>query len=91
MQVYSNGKVHVMRAMCPTCIFRPGNPMQLQPGRVAEMVKTAKAGESTIICHETTHGQREQEAACRGFWERYARDVMTLRLAMAFDIIDEVE
>lgn len=89
--VYSEGKVHVMPAMCSTCIFRPGNLMTLQPGRVKGMVDEATANESVIPCHKTIHGQREQEAVCRGYYDAQVDRVHTLWLAAAMNIIEEVE
>ena len=35
---YNNGKVHVCEKKCSTCIFRPGNLMNLNPGRAKEML-----------------------------------------------------
>jgi len=66
---YRDGKVHVMSERCSTCIFRAGNIMRLQRGRVAQMVRDAQRQESAIICHDTLDGKR---AVCRGFFDRYA-------------------
>jgi len=66
---FRDGKVHVCRAMCSTCIFRPGNLMHLEEGRVEQMVRDAKKKESAITCHETLDGK---QAVCRGFFERHA-------------------
>jgi hypothetical protein len=66
--IYRNGRVHVKREMCPTCVFRPGNLMHLNAGRLREMVDQARANESTIVCHDTLDGDN---AACRGFFDRY--------------------
>ena len=46
--VYRNGRVHVQSRMCDTCIFRPGNGMQLRRGRVAQMVRDATRLDSCI-------------------------------------------
>lgn len=83
--VYRDGRVHVCAEMCSTCIFRPGNLMSLQPGRVREMVDQAVADESCIICHSTLDGDN---ACCRGFFDRHGDRVMTLRLALVCDVID---
>lgn len=88
--VYSNGKVHVMSEKCSTCIFRPGNLMNLEPGRVKEMVAGSLAEDAGITCHKTLYGQREQEATCRGFYDAYADQVTPLRMARAMGIIEEV-
>lgn len=66
---FRNGKVHVLKAKCKTCIFRPGNLMHLNPGRVKQMVKEAVKAESCIVCHETYDGKH---AVCAGFFEKYA-------------------
>ena len=84
--IYREGKVHVMRVMCSTCIFRPGNLMHLQPGRVAGMVKEANAAESAIICHSTLSGD---QAVCRGFDN--LKSTFPLRLARAMGVVCEVE
>lgn len=86
--IYRDGKVHICKEMCSTCIFRPGNLMNLERGRVAGMVKEAIANESTVVCHDTLG--EEGNAGCRGFFDRYARDVAPIRAAIAFDIIEEV-
>ncbi len=85
---YYDGKVHVMAEQCDTCIFRPGNLMDLEPGRVAGMIREARANDSCIPCHETIYGQAPQEAVCRGFFDRHA--TMPLRLAIAMNVIEEV-
>jgi hypothetical protein len=41
--VYRNRQVHVLAEQCATCIFRPGNLMELCPGRVRGMVAEATA------------------------------------------------
>lgn len=89
--VYSNGRVHVMAEKCSTCIFRPGNLMNLKPGRVKEMVDGSVADGAGITCHKTIYGQAEQEATCRGFFDAHKERVPALLLAEALGIIVEVE
>lgn len=84
--VYRNGRVHVMRRRCATCIFRSGNPMRLAPGRVEQMCTDADADESTIVCHSTLG--TDENAACRGYFDRGSS--MTLRLAAAAGVIEFV-
>ena len=67
-QPYRNSRVHVMSRLCDTCIFRPGNRMDLTEGRVEQMVARSCARESAIICHETLDGYK---AVCRGFYEKH--------------------
>lgn len=70
--VYRIGRIHVMSKLCETCIFRPGNKMDLEPGRVEAMVKATAKTDGCIPCHTTTYGQDKRgEAACRGFFEKH--------------------
>jgi len=67
--VFRDGKLHVLSDRCATCIFR--NPKHggfrgLKPGRRAEMVRSARADEGHIPCHET-YGKTP--SICRGFWD----------------------
>lgn len=48
-----NGRVHVSKTQCKTCIFRPGNLMHLEPGRVESMVADATRNQGQITCHST--------------------------------------
>jgi len=65
----------LMREQCSTCIFRPGNPMQLRPGRVKDMVNEAlREGCQGIICHATlSYGDHPDfgGALCRGFYDSF--------------------
>jgi hypothetical protein len=67
-QPYRRHRIYVASRLCDTCIFRPGNLMQLEEGRVEEMVREACAKETAIICHETLSGDK---AICRGFFEQH--------------------
>ncbi|MEV0444977.1 hypothetical protein AB0I84_31480 [Streptomyces spectabilis] len=57
--------VRVCSDRCGTCIFRPGNLMALERGRVAAMLKTALAEEGHIVCHKTLG--TDAPAICSGF------------------------
>ena len=82
---YRDGRVHVLSGLCGTCVFRPGNLMRLRPGRLRQMVAESIAGESAITCHSTLG--TDTPAICRGYWNRYAERVWTLRLARAWDLV----
>ena len=83
--VYRDGEVHVQHKKCATCIFHPGNRMQLEEGRVEDMVAEALANDSVITCHKTLYGQAEHNAACRGFYD--LDESIVLRLAAAMDVL----
>jgi hypothetical protein len=83
---YRDGRVHVCREMCSTCIFRPGNLMRLQSGRVREMVDEAREADAAIICHKTLDGPN---AVCRGFADRWP--TLPLKVAAALDVIEMID
>lgn len=86
---FRDGKVHVLRDMCATCVFRPGNLMSLKPGRLRGMVDESLGNDSAITCHSTL--DTSERAICRGFFDRHAHNVFPLLLAVALDIIVEQE
>lgn len=89
--VYANGRVHVLEDRCSTCIFRPGNLMHLDSGRLRELVQsTVDGGDgSTIVCHQTLDA--DQNAVCRGWLESAAgRADSLMRLARAAGVITEI-
>lgn len=92
--VYNEGKVHVMGEKCSTCIFRPGNPMHLSPGRVKEMVDASIEDGGAITCHKTLPyavPERDQQAVCRGFYDAHRDRVPALYVAEAMGVIEEVD
>ena len=66
-------RTRLLSRQCATCIFRPGNPMHLTPGRLHQLVTDARATDGYIICHDTlpTYRPGTQPAICRGFHDRY--------------------
>lgn len=86
--VYRHGRVHVRAERCATCIFRPGNLMGLQRGRVRSMIDAATRIGGVIPCHETILGQRDQEAVCRGFYDLHPTPA--LQLAERLGVIEDV-
>lgn len=66
--------VQVLSEQCATCVFRPGNLMRLEPGRLRELVDANLAAGALLVCHDTLpYGDHPEagEAMCRGFWDRY--------------------
>lgn len=84
---YRDGRVHVLAERCPTCIFRPGNPMRLEPGRVREMVGQAVQDDSAITCHSTIYEPGILPAICRGFYD--AHRTTPLQLAERLGLLVE--
>lgn len=63
--VDGHGRVRLMADKCSTCIFRPGNKMYLEPGRVAGMLASVRANDGYVPCHKTI-GVGITSAICRG-------------------------
>ncbi|WP_250008778.1 hypothetical protein [Actinoplanes sp. M2I2] len=85
-------RTRLLARMCDTCIFRPGNLMQLSAGRLAELVRETRAAESYIVCHSTlpdTAAPGVRPAICRGFADRY--DTQTLQIIGLLFGFDEIE
>lgn len=88
--VFRDGKVHVCQEMCSTCVFRPGNLMKLQPGRLREMIAEACRNDGCIPCHQTlkSYGSQGGNACCRGFFDRYP--TQPLQIAERIGLIEYV-
>lgn len=80
--VADSSGVRVMAEMCATCVFRPGNLMHLPPGRLAGMIADATRSESTIVCHSTL--DKEEQACCRGFFDKYATAPLQIAERLGF-------
>jgi hypothetical protein len=86
-------KVHVLTEKCSTCVFRPGNLMMLEPGRVKDLVEGNIGNDSALTCHQTLpySGTGADPAVCRGFFDAYADRTLSLRMAKVMNVIEEVE
>lgn len=73
--------VRVCEDLCTTCIFRPGNLMRLEPGRVQGMVQNAIANEGHIVCHSTIG--TDAPAICAGFARHPVGSARSLALRCA--------
>ncbi len=80
---FHDGFVHVCRAMCSTCIYRPGNLFHLEEGRRETMTAGALKADTAVVCHSTLG--TEHPAVCKGFAEKYA--TFPIRLAHAMNKI----
>ena len=82
--VFRDDRVHVMAIKCSTCIYRPGNLMQLNPGRKDSMEAEAVEGGGVIPCHKTLGGG---ESICRGYFDTQKHNVGLLSVAERIGII----
>jgi hypothetical protein len=78
---------------CSTCIFRPGNLMHLQPGRVRQMVRDTLAAGSYITCHATLPyaDTGSEPAICRGFYDAHGPRSNLIRIWGRLGGFDEIE
>jgi hypothetical protein len=79
----SDGKLRVLSDQCSTCVFRPGNPMHLNPGRLRDLVQQNLAADAALVCHQTlTYGDHPEfgPALCRGFFDAYGQQVNVVRI-----------
>lgn len=88
---FRDDRIHVLAEKCSTCIFRPGNPMHLKPGRVKDILDSNIENDSALQCHKTLAYSAEQwdPAICRGFFDHPRSDEsFPVRLARAMDLIE---
>lgn len=89
--VYRDGKVHVLRDECATCIFKP-NHRPVPGSRVAEMVRDTKGEDgATVVCHSTIFDDAVDNAICRGWYDRLGDRDNIIRLAKAMGVVEEDE
>jgi hypothetical protein len=72
-----SGKVRVLARQCGTCIFRPGNPCRLAPGRAEQVIAANLRADALLTCHATLpYGAYPGfgPAVCAGFWTRHWRE-----------------
>jgi hypothetical protein len=85
--IFRDGQVHVLSEKCATCIFTKHRPVE--GDRVAQMVRDTKDDPgATVPCHSTLYRPNKQEnAICRGWYDRFAEQDEVLRLAHSHGII----
>lgn len=81
---WRGGKLWVLTRKCDTCIFRPGNKMQLRPGRRDQMVHDCITENRIIPCHETLDGAR---SVCRGLYDLHYNDIGFLQVAHRLGVL----
>ncbi|MFE7461605.1 hypothetical protein ACWFMI_23870 [Nocardiopsis terrae] len=85
------GRVRVLSEQCTTCVFRPGNLMRLEPGRLAQIIDHNRRVGAGLTCHQTlpyAPGTTDP-AWCRGFYDAYP-DTTAIRFAQLLIGITEV-
>lgn len=88
-----DGKLRVLTERCSTCVFRPGNPMHLNPGRLRDLVQQNLSAGAALVCHQTlSYGDHPDfgPALCRGFYDAHGHQVNLVRIMQRLDGIAEV-
>lgn len=76
--------LRIMADQCSTCIFRPGNPMHLTPGRVRGMVEDVVRDDSFTQCHQTLGCKPGEGALCAGMTDRHAGQLVRIFERLGF-------
>lgn len=89
--IFRDGKVHVLSKECATCIFKP-HSRPVDGARVGGMVRdTMDTDGATVVCHSTLYRSGKQEnAICRGWYDRLGDRDSILQVADRLGIIQEV-
>ena len=88
--IYRDGKVHVCKTMCSSCIFRKDGKAAVDPERTAQMALDTTADEGAIPCHHTIYGENGgRQAMCRGFFN--LKSTIAVRMAIALGMVEFVE
>lgn len=74
--------IRLFSEKCATCIFRPGNLMQLREGRLADVVDANRRAGVALVCHLTTYGQAPElgEVLCRGYFDAYGDETASIQV-----------
>lgn len=89
--VWRDQRLHVMARKCSTCIYRPGNLMDLTPGRREQMEADSVAKQGVIACHKTLGSKPLANAVCRGYYDTQKDHVGLLSAAERMELVIEVE
>lgn len=88
------GKPRLLSEQCSTCIGRPGNKMDLRPGRVRQMVQACIQGGDGVACHQTLpYGGHPDfaPAYCRWIYDHYGDQINYFRIIMRLGGFTEVD
>lgn len=89
---FRGGRVHVLAGKCSTCVFWPGNRMQLAEGRLRDLVQANIEADAALTCHKTLDEWPGDAppAVCRGFFDAYETTPLQLAKRLGMIVWDEV-
>lgn len=88
-KTFVNGKVHVRKTQCDTCIFRPehrGRIHGISDERREQMRTDADRDGGCIPCHKHLYVGEPIQPVCRGYFD--VNQSIPLRLAEAMEAIE---
>jgi hypothetical protein len=89
---FRDGRVWVCSSRCGTCVFHPGNRMDLAPGRLRDVVASNLDAGSALTCHATLwHDPENRHAICKGFFDAYQHVSPPLQLAVRLRVVAYIE
>jgi hypothetical protein len=88
-KTFVDGRVHVRKKKCATCIFGPNRLIGIDQERVDQMTRDADRAETCIPCHHHLYSDEDIEPVCRGYYDRASS--ASLRMATAMDIVEWYE
>lgn len=80
-------KLQVCEKLCDECLFTPNRIVR--DGAKEDIVEECLKADKYFICHKSTIVGRE--FVCRGFWNKHRNDVLPLRLAQMWNLVEYVE
>jgi hypothetical protein len=80
----------VLTDKCSTCIFRSGNKMELNEGRLRDLTEASLAQDTNVICHQSDGlvGEWKATAWCAGSVEHSPGQ--TVRVGLGLGIMSKV-
>jgi hypothetical protein len=88
----SSHRLRILNAKCETCVFKPGNPMHLRPGKLRALIAANLAADAPLVCHSTLPYGKNPDfgpAVCHGWDESYdTNGVLIMKRLGGVDLID---
>lgn len=81
--------VRLLAEQCSTCIFRTGNLMHLNAGRLKDMLDEVRATDSYVICHQSL--DREVGDICKGSNDAHYGQLMRMADRMQPQFVELVQ
>lgn len=86
VNVARDGKVWVRGSACENCLL--GSDRLVDGERARQLIRDTRAAEGgSFVCHRSQVSD-EPEAICSEWWERFAMEDVTMRLAVVLGLVE---